>query len=136
MFVENGVIPCVAAVHRAMEMTKAILETKGHTVVNFSMPEIPDLASRYMQILMSTHDYFDEVTKGEKRAWFATKPSLLPSSVMFKIGDWLGYERTVRIVRNSKVLNSQEFVEVYYTMLDDREKFISKWKELELDLII
>jgi hypothetical protein len=106
MYVENGVIPCVTAVHRAMDMTKAALEAIGHKVIQFDIPEIPSMCAKFMNLLCPVHDYFDEYIRGEKRTGFNAKPSIIPASILFKIAEWKGYERILRIVRNIKPLSS------------------------------
>ena len=125
-----------------METAKEALEKMGHTLVEFEVPEMEQAFTNYMKILLANgYKGIEGSLAGEKALWFYEGPKVLHDHPMlkkplFKLARSMGFGRQIQVVEECPPLSSAEFITEYFSMIDYREMFTKKWKELNLDAMI
>jgi Asp-tRNA(Asn)/Glu-tRNA(Gln) amidotransferase A subunit family amidase len=111
-FTSNGIFQCCDSVIRAVTMTKEKLESLGHTVVEFEVPEPERMMSDFVKMLFCDGGLgMDDALKGEAPEWFYKTsvtldkhPYLKP--LVFGLSGALGFSRMTKYFKELKVLSS------------------------------
>ena len=141
-FSQNGYFQSSAAVVRAVETAKEALEKMGHTLVEFEVPEMDKAFGQYMKILLANgYKGIEGALDGEKPLWFYEGNQLVSNHPIlkrpvFKLAKSMGFGRQIDLVENCPPLTSAEYITEYFSMIDYREMFTNKWKEMNLDAMI
>ena len=141
-FTQNGYFQTSKPVIRAIEMAKEALEKMGHTLVEFEVPDAEQMHYQYFRILMADgYAGIEDCLQGEAPNWlyggvYLNNSNVLIKKVLFKIARTTGFGRLVKFLEACPTLSSADYIQEYFYMIDYREMFTNKWKEMNLDAMI